>query len=89
MVTKHILVKGKVQGVFFRQSTREKARALSLNGSVKNMEDGRTVEIFITGDEEQLATFIKWCHEGPPLAKVQSVQVSNSPLLMFNDFSIL
>jgi len=83
-----ILVKGKVQGVFFRQSTREKARELELTGEVKNKEDG-SVFIIATGGADQLNALAQWCWQGPARARVISVQVENLPLQEFQDFSIV
>jgi acylphosphatase len=66
-------VKGIVQGVFFRQSTVEKARELDINGWVRNCEDG-SVELEAEGDENLLNVFIQWCHRGPRNAKVSEVE---------------
>ncbi|MCH5684760.1 acylphosphatase [Niabella sp. W65] len=89
MVTKNIIVKGKVQGVFFRQSTQRKAEELGINGSVENLTDGYTVSILATGEEHQLAEFISWCQQGPPRAEVQQLEISDMPLQKFEKFSIL
>ena len=70
MQTISIIVKGRVQGVFYRQSTREKARELGLTGYVQNMENG-SVHIVATGEHEKLDQLIAWCRQGPPKAKVQ------------------
>lgn len=83
-----IIVKGKVQGVFFRQSTREKAIELGLSGEVKNEEDG-SVSIIATGYEEQLQVLIEWCKNGPPKAIVTSVYTKPLPLQHFNNFIII
>ncbi len=82
-----IIVKGKVQGVFYRQSTRELAEKLSINGSVKNKKDG-SVEIIATGDEEQLEQLINWCKQGPSRAVVSTVETSPLPLKHFTKFII-
>ena len=82
-----ILVSGRVQGVFFRQSTREKAMALQINGYVSNKRDG-TVQIIASGTEDQLKKLIDWCHEGPPHAKVEDVTVEQIPPREFKDFRI-
>ncbi len=85
----HLLVKGLVQGVFYRSSARQVGRQLGLNGWVKNLPDGR-VEIIIEGEEEKIEEFIKWCWKGPPSALVDNVDVSYSEALgEFNDFSIV
>jgi len=74
MPTAHILVKGRVQGVFYRQSTREKANSLGLSGWVRNLPDGQ-VEIEASGPRPSLDALIAWCDDGPPHATVDSVDV--------------
>lgn len=75
----HILVTGKVQGVFFRKHTQLVATKLELHGWVQNLEDGR-VEILAQGNEDALKTLVKWCNRGSPKAKVTNVsaQFSNN-----------
>jgi acylphosphatase len=87
---KTILIKviGKVQGVFFRQSTLEKACELGIKGTVKNCEDD-TVEIIATGSREQLEKLVGWCWEGPPRAKVTKVLTQELSLQTFHNFSII
>lgn len=75
-----IIVSGKVQGVWFRQSTVEKARALKLKGWVKNLSNG-DVEVLAEGIESDLNRLIEWCKKGPPLAKVESVDVKEEPAI--------
>ena len=65
-------IHGRVQGVFFRQSTREKARELGLSGWVKNMPDG-TVEALAAGPENVVNELIAWCEQGPAYARVEKV----------------
>lgn len=89
MLTKKIIIKGKVQGVFFRQSTAQKAQALSLTGTVENLPDGDTVSVVATGPEAALAELISWCQQGPPRAEVKNVEISDQPLQEFKKFSIL
>ena len=71
---KRALVSGRVQGVFFRDSTRQKAEALGLSGWVRNLPDGR-VEAVFEGAEDRVAEMISWCQEGPPEAEVRDVSV--------------
>lgn len=87
MQTLHIIVKGKVQGVFFRASAREAAMALALTGWVKNTSDG-AVEISVTGNSESLQSFLQWCHEGPPKAVVQSVITEPEAFQSYEGFQI-
>jgi acylphosphatase len=70
-----IRVYGMVQGVFFRASTRDFAQQFDLMGTVRNVRDG-SVEIIAEGSEEDLSKLISFAQEGPPSAKVTSVDVS-------------
>lgn len=83
-----ITVSGKVQGVYFRQHTKEIAHDLGINGQVKNLRDG-TVYIIATGTKEQLDKLIDWCKKGPPRAMVTGVQINELPLKHFEHFSIV
>jgi len=65
---------GRVQGVFFRDHTQEKAQQLSVCGWVRNASDG-TVEAQIEGSQDSCDTMIAWFHEGSPSAQVEKVQV--------------
>lgn len=87
-VRAHVYISGRVQGVFFRDSTRQKARELGVRGWVKNLPDGR-VEAVFEGDREAVEALIRWCHVGPPLARVEKVEVQYEPYLgEFDDFEI-
>ena len=70
-----IIVKGRVQGVFFRDSTMRKARELGLVGTVRNLPDG-SVQIVAQGPARALDKLVRWSHEGPPAAMVSEVKVS-------------
>jgi acylphosphatase len=65
-------VSGRVQGVFFRESTRRKARSLALNGYAHNLDDGR-VEVVAAGSSEALAELETWLWQGPTWARVSGV----------------
>ena len=82
-----ITVYGKVQGVFYRQSTREKAAGLGITGYVRNLPDD-TVYILATGTEEQLNEFINWCKLGPSKARVSNIDVKELPVQQFSNFRI-
>ena len=82
-----IIVSGKVQGVFFRQGTREKAGELGITGYVQNKPDG-TVFILATGTTNQLDAFTDWCRQGPPRAGVSGLQTAKEELQLFDSFSI-
>lgn len=84
-----IIIFGRVQGVFFRKSTKEKADELGVLGWVRNDSDG-SVEIMAVGEKEILEKFIKWCKKGPPLAKVENVEADWSKASSdFEEFSII
>ena len=68
----HVRISGQVQGVFFRDSTRQKAEELNLAGWVKNLPDGR-VEAVFEGPSEKVKEMISWCEEGPQNAAVENV----------------
>lgn len=69
-----LLVSGRVQGVFYRMHCHKKACGLKLSGFVRNLPDGR-VEVYAEGEEELLQELIDWCHDGPPAAEVDDVEV--------------
>lgn len=72
MVCKHCLVSGRVQGVFYRASTAERARALNLRGYARNLPDGR-VEVLACGEPAAVDALCEWLWEGPPAARVTEV----------------
>ena len=74
-ITRHCLITGRVQGVFYRQSTKAQAKKLGLTGWVRNLPDGR-VEAVVSGPEPQVAQLIAWMQHGPKAARVDSVQVT-------------
>ena len=86
-LTYSILVQGKVQGVWYRQSTKEKALELGISGEVSNQSDG-TVKIIATGTNDQLSLFTAWCRQGPPKARVTNLDVKELPLQLFQSFMI-
>ncbi len=73
MASARFLVSGRVQGVFFRASTREQALKLGLRGYAKNLPDGR-VEVLAEGSATALDALERWLHVGPPMARVESVE---------------
>lgn len=78
MKRKQLRIKGRVQGVFFRQSTAETARELGIVGFVRNREDG-DVEAVAEGPEGALEKFVAWCHKGPAAARVTEVEITDAP----------
>nr|WP_295377837.1 acylphosphatase [Pseudoxanthomonas sp.] len=73
MDTVRFLIEGRVQGVFFRASTREQARRLGLAGIARNLADGR-VEVIAAGEADAIETLAGWLHHGPPQARVDRVE---------------
>lgn len=69
-------VNGRVQGVYFRAFVEEKADELGLAGYVRNLPDGRTVEVLAEGDREKLEKLVSYLQIGPPSAKVEKVTTS-------------
>ncbi len=80
----HVFISGKVQGVFFRSSTKEKARELGLTGWVRNLDDGR-VEAVFEGEKEAVGKMADWARRGPGNAKVADVEVI--PEVYMGEFS--
>ena len=69
----HLVVRGRVQGVFFRASAQREARQLGLTGWVKNRKDG-AVELLAEGEEDQVKDFLAWAQHGPSTARVDKVE---------------
>jgi acylphosphatase len=83
----NITVSGKVQGVFYRQSTLDIANQLGLSGFVRNETNGN-VYIEAEGTEELLSKFLEWCKKGPPRAAVNHVKFSEGEIKNFSSFEI-
>ena len=69
-----VIVRGSVQGVFFRAEARDRARSLGLAGWVRNVPDG-TVEAVFEGEDERVGSMVEWCSQGPAGARVENVDV--------------
>jgi len=82
------LLSGRVQGVYFRQSTLQQAQALGLCGWVRNLADGR-VEVWYEGEEQALEQLSRWLRQGPAEARVTGLQLQVQPLQGFADFRLL
>jgi len=83
----HVIISGRVQGVWFRASTKKKAEQLGITGWVRNTFDGN-VEAVFEGDEKIIEEMLEWCNHGPPLAKVDNVEVEKQPVSdEFDQFS--
>jgi acylphosphatase len=74
----HVLIEGRVQGVFFRASARDEARARGLAGWARNLPDGR-VEALFEGDKSALEDMLTWCRKGPPYAYVDQLDLDWQP----------
>ena len=84
----HVIVRGMVQGVYFRAHTRDAAKSRNVTGWVKNRPDG-AVEAILEGTEQDVKKVIDWCHKGPPWSRVTDVQVDWRDYTgEFSDFSI-
>jgi len=84
-----LVVEGRVQGVWYRDSTRQKAHELGVKGWVKNRHDGN-VEIVAEGTEETISELKKWCFDGPPNAVVTDIKETNEEFKEeFSSFDIV
>ncbi|WP_443944963.1 acylphosphatase [Pedobacter sp. AW1-32] len=84
----NIVVTGKVQGVFFRASTKAVADQMGVKGYVKNQKDG-SVLIEAEAGATTIDMFLEWCNEGPEKAVVEAVQVTESDLKNFTNFEVV
>ncbi len=85
----HVVISGRVQGVAFRARTKSTADSLGLKGWVRNVSDG-SVEAVFEGKEDALKSMLDWCRQGPRLALVTNVDISEEPYRgEFKDFRIV
>ncbi len=75
IITLHLNITGRVQGVGYRDSLRMIAQALNVTGWVRNVEDG-SVEAIVQGEEQDVERVVAWCHNGPPGANVKYVNAT-------------
>ena len=87
MITRRLLVSGKVQGVFYRGWTQRTARELGIGGWARNLRSGE-VEVLATGPREAVDELIRRCWEGPPAARVDLVEVSEAEPADAGDFEV-
>jgi acylphosphatase len=83
----HLLVSGKVQGVFFRQALKVVAKKNNVLGWVRNLKDGR-VEAILEGDNKSVNSVIEWTHIGPANSRVDDIEVNIEDVYSGNKFSI-
>lgn len=88
MPTVHLIIKGKVQHVFYRASARDEAEKLGIKGWIKNTPEGN-VEAVVNGNQECIDRYITWCWKGPSSAKVESVEVKDLQDELFEGFKII
>jgi acylphosphatase len=87
-VRAHVIVTGKVQGVYFRQNTKTVACENNVRGWVQNLSNG-SVEAILEGDAADVKEVINWCHSGPPKAVVDDVTIKYEKYRgEFEDFEI-
>ncbi|KJS11232.1 MAG: acylphosphatase [Peptococcaceae bacterium BRH_c8a] len=88
MARVHVFISGRVQGVYFRDFTRQEAEKLNIKGWVRNLNDGR-VEAVFEGPQENLSTMLDWCHKGSPSSRVDNVEILwETHEEQYNKFSI-
>ncbi|HUR31636.1 MAG TPA: acylphosphatase [Saprospiraceae bacterium] len=85
--TFRIVITGKVQGVWYRASAKDRAIALGLTGKVWNEPNG-DVGAIVQGEEDKVMQFVQWCKQGPPLAKVDEVTYEEIDYQQFSGFDI-
>ena len=83
----HLIVSGRVQGVFFRDNTRRKAIELGLKGYAKNLPDGN-VEVVAQGNEEKINELIEFIKKGPGIAEVTDMKIKHKEPENFKNFEI-
>ena len=76
VIRRHVLVDGRVQGVFYRASAQREAARLRLSGTARNLHDGR-VELVVEGPARAVEAFLAWARVGPPRAEVTSFHVDD------------
>ena len=83
----HLIVSGKVQGVFFRDNTRRKAAELGLKGYARNLEDG-TVEVVAQGQENKISELVEFMRKSPGFSKVEDIKMKHKEPENFAGFEI-
>lgn len=81
----HLIISGRVQGVWFRESMRQEALSVGATGWVRNLPDGR-VEAMVCGNEITLESMLKWARRGSPLAQVAGIEMSEAPSKPYSSF---
>ncbi len=84
----HIKIKGRVQGVDFRASTKAVADQLKIRGTIHNEKDG-TISVEAEGDDQMMEQFLEWCQEGPEYAIVESIEVDEASDKAYKNFEVI
>jgi acylphosphatase len=87
VIRRRAIVHGRVQGVFFRDTTRRMARSRGLGGWVRNAPEG-TVEAVFEGEMDAVESMVRWCHDGPRGAVVERVEVADEEPEGLTEFRI-
>ncbi|MCB1916546.1 MAG: acylphosphatase [Rhodocyclaceae bacterium] len=87
IICRHLMIRGKVQGVYYRATARNEAIAHGLDGWVRNRSDG-CVEAVVRGPEVAVRAFIDWAFQGPPAARVEAVEVAEAEENSYDGFSM-
>jgi len=87
MKSVHVKISGRVQGVWYRASTKQKAESLGINGWVRNTYDG-CVEAVFEGEESLVDEMISWCRQGPPMAHVENIDIKIQNVSNIEGFEI-
>lgn len=88
IIRAHVFISGRVQGVGYRAATADAAQLLKLKGWVRNLRD-RRVEAVFEGDRATVKEMLRWCHEGPPAAIVDQVEVNYETPEGLKEFQVL
>jgi acylphosphatase len=86
-VARHVVVHGRVQGVFFRETTRRRASRVGVGGWVRNTDEG-TVEAFFEGEPDDVDVLVQYVHTGPSGAHVERVEVHDAEPEGLRDFEL-
>ena len=87
VVARRVVVSGRVQGVWFRESTRRRADTRAVAGWIRNREDG-TVEALFEGEPDAVEALVAWCREGPRGATVERVEVEDADVAGLDRFEV-
>jgi acylphosphatase len=74
LATRHLIIEGRVQGVWYRESMRIEAERLGVTGWVRNLPDG-AVEAMLQGTPDAVDALIRWAWDGPPAARVEAIRI--------------